>query len=432
MDKMIDFFKSGRNRLIAVIILISILGYTGYKIFGKKNATVQYQTATATKGTMVSYVTASGTIAAGDTNNVTTTASGFVTKLYVKIGDSVVQGQKIADVALDRDGQQRLASAYASYLQAQNQINSAQTSMYSLQSAMFGKWKTYTDLATNSTYTNSDGSPNISNRALSQFIIAQDDWLSTQAQYINQQNVIAQTQASANNALLAYQAAQPSIIAPSAGIITNLTIAPAVPITVTTSNSSTNGTSTTPVTVATIKLPQGNTLAVVNLSEVDGNKVQPGQKVTLTLDALQNLTFTGHVLIVNTTGSVSSGVTTYPATIAFDTSSDKIYTNMAVNASIITKVQDNVILVPSTAVTTTNGTSTVRVQKNGQISTVTVTTGDSNDTDTAILSGLNDGDTVITGTTSASSTITTGTSSAFSSVNRGFGGAGGAVIRRGN
>jgi multidrug efflux pump subunit AcrA (membrane-fusion protein) len=292
---------------------------------------------------------------------------------------------------------------------------------------MYAKWKTFTDIATNSTYQNPDGSANTTNRTLTPFTIAQDDWLATEANYKNQQNVIAQAQASANNALLAYQAAQPSIIAPSAGIITNLTIAPAVPITVTTSNSSTNGSSTTPVTVANIKLPQGNTLAVVNLSEIDGNKVQPGQKVTLTLDALPDLTFTGHVLIVNTTGIVSSGVTTYPATIAFDTSSDKIYTNMTVNASIITKVQDNVILIPSAAVTTTNGSSTVKVQKNGQISTVTVTTGDSNDTDTAILSGLYAGDTVITGSNTASSSSTSGASSAFSSVNRGFGGAGGAV-----
>jgi multidrug efflux pump subunit AcrA (membrane-fusion protein) len=127
IEKITDFFKNRRNLIIAIIILLLILGYMGFKTFGKKSAAVQYQTTTATKGTMVSYITASGTVAAGDTNNVTTTASGFVTKLYVKIGDSVVQGQKIADVTLDRDGQQRLASAYASYLQAQNQINSAQT-----------------------------------------------------------------------------------------------------------------------------------------------------------------------------------------------------------------------------------------------------------------------------------------------------------------
>jgi membrane fusion protein, macrolide-specific efflux system len=409
------------NKTLVVIafIIIAIIGVSAYKIFGKKTTTTQYQTSTAEKGTMVSSVTASGNVAAGDTTNVTTTASGFVSQLYVKIGDTVTKGEKIADVTLDSDGQQRLASAYASYLQSQNQITSAQNTMYTLQSSLFSKWQTFTNLAENSTYTNSDGSPNTENRTLPQFIMAQDDWLNAQAQYNSQQNIIAQAQASANNALLAYQEAQPTIIAPSSGIITNLTIAPAIPITITTSTSN-NSTSTTPKTVATVRLPEGHTLAVVNLSEMDSVKVKPGQKVTLTLDALPNQTFTGHVLIVDKSGAVSSGVTTYPATITFDSSSDNIYSNMGVNASIITNVQDNVILVPSAAVTTTSGTSTVKILKNGQASTITVTIGDSNDTQTAIMSGINEGDIVITGTTTAKTT--TSATSAFSSIGRGFGG----------
>jgi membrane fusion protein, macrolide-specific efflux system len=427
--KPMNKFLNTPKKVIIGVIAIALLALTGYKLFGSKTATVQYQTSTAAKGTMVSSVTASGTVAAGDTTNVTTTASGFVSTLYVKIGDTVTQGEKIADVTLDRDGQTRLASAYSSYLQSQNQITTAQTAMYSLQSSMFSKWQTFTNLAENSTYTNPDGSPNTGNRTLPQFIEAQDDWFTTQAQYQSQQNVIAQAQASANNASLTYQEAQPTIVAPSAGVITNLAIAPGVPVTVSTntsSNSSSN--SVTPLTVATIRLPQGHTLAVVDLSEMDAAKVKPGQKVTLTLDALANQTFTGKVLIVNTEGAVSSGVTTYPATIAFDTSSDSIYTNMGVNASIITNVQDNVILVPSAAVTTTGGASTVKVMKNGQVSTVSVTIGDSNDTQTAVLTGLNDGDTVVTGTTTAKTTAS-GAASAFSSIGGrgGFGGGGGAV-----
>jgi multidrug efflux pump subunit AcrA (membrane-fusion protein) len=91
---------------------------------------------------------------------------------------------------------------------------------------------------------------------------------------------------------------------------------------------------------------------------------------------------------------------------------------MAVNAKIITNVKDNVLLVPSTAVQTTNGQSTVRILKNGQLQTVAVTTGDSNDTDTEIMSGLSEGDTVVTSIVTQS-TGSRATSSPFSG---GFGG----------
>jgi membrane fusion protein, macrolide-specific efflux system len=422
-------FNSPKKIVIAiVVVLLLIFGLS--KLFGKKTTSPQYLTAQAEKGTLITSVTASGNVTAGDTVEVTTTASGFANQVYVKVGDTVSQGQKIADVTLDRDGQQRLASAYANYLSAQNQLTSAQISLYSLQSSMFTKWQTFTNLSENSTYTNSDGSPNVENRTLPQFITSQDDWLATEAQYKNQQNVIAQSQATANNALLNYQIAQPSIIAPSSGVIANLTIAQGVPITITTSTSTTNNSSSsTPQTVATIRLPQGKPLAVVNIAEIDAAKVKAGQKVTLTLDAFTNQTFTGHVLIVDTSGTVSSGVTNYPATIAFDTENDSIYPNMGVNASIITKVKDNAILVPSAAVQTTNGESTVRIMKNGSVTSTVVELGDSNDTQTEIISGIKEGDTIVTGSTQTTSSNQSNSSSPFSAF--GNRGAGGAAVRVG-
>jgi len=70
-----------------------------------------------------------------------------------------------------------------------------------------------------------------------------------------------------------------------------------------------------------------------------------------------------------------------------------IYPNMAVDASIITTVKDNIVLVPNAAV---QG-STLRVMKNGKLTSVDVTVGLSNDTQTEIVSGVSDGDTVVTG-----------------------------------
>ena len=64
---------------------------------------------------------------------------------------------------------------------------------------------------------------------------------------------------------------------------------------------------------------------------------------------------------INTTGAVTSGVTTYPAVIQLDDTNADILPNMSATANIITKVDDNVLLVPSAAVQTVGTTSTVRV-----------------------------------------------------------------------
>jgi membrane fusion protein, macrolide-specific efflux system len=413
-----------QTKIIIGVIVLALIGFGILKIVTGGSKQPQYQTATATRGTLITTVTASGNISTGGTVNITTGATGTVTQLYVKNGEKVTQGQKVADIALDRDAQQKQTQAWASYLSSQNQVNSAQASLYSLQSSMFTKWQTYTNIAENSTYQNPDGSPNTSNRTLPQFTTTQDDWLSTEANYKNQQGVIAQAQASLTSAYYNYQLLSSTITAPADGTISNLAIAQGLPISLTSSSSNSN--SVTTQAVGTITLPEGGVQAIVDLAEIDAAKVTTGNKATLTMAAFPNQTFTGKVLILNTNGVVSSGVTTYPATIVFDTSLPNMYPNMAVDASIITKVEDNVILVPTTAVQTTSGISTVRVLKNGQVTPVTVQTGDSDDTQTVITSGVNEGDIVVTSViNSVKSTSTTSTTSPFSA----FGGGGARIPR---
>jgi len=211
------------------------------------------------------------------------------------------------------------------------------------------------------------------------------------------------------------------------GVVSNLSITPGLTIAVSSvsqnssSNTSSSGNSQT---IGTITLEDGTPQASISLTEIDVVKIKPSQKVTLTLDALPDKTFTGKVSAVNTNGSVSSGVTTYPTTITFDTAVDTIYPNMAVNATIITDVKNNVILVPSSAVQTSNGISTVRVMKDGQPTSVQVEVGDSNDTQIEIISGVNVGDTVVTGQTGATTPGSTGATSPFGNTRGGFGGAG--------
>lgn len=383
-----------RSLVIKVVIgvLIILLGYfLVTRIFLGKSAAPQYQTAVVEKGTLVTNVTASGTISSGNRVGITTSATGIVSEVYVQNGDSVSAGQKIADITPDQNAQQKQAAAYASYLAAQNSLNAAKSKMNSLQSALF---------KANQAFVNDAGTQN-PDTSDPKYIEENADWQQAQADYTNQQGVISQAEASLSSAWLSYAQVSSTITAPTSGTITNLSLTPGQVIssgqsTASSDTSTPNSGSST--SYGTITINQGTPQAVVNLSEVDVTKVRVGQRATLTLDAFTDKTFTGTVTAINTSGSVVSNVTTYPATITFDSGEADIYPNMAVSAQIITDVKNDVLLVPSSAITGTGDNATVRVLKNGQAQTVNVTTGASNDTQTEITSGLSEGDTVVTST----------------------------------
>ncbi len=142
----------------------------------------------------------------------------------------------------------------------------------------------------------------------------------------------------------------------------------------------------------------GNPIATFNVSEVDVNRIKPGQKATITLDSIPGKTFTGRVMTVDKIGTVSSGVTNYPVVILFDANAPEILPNMAATANIIIDSKPGVLLVPSDAIQTqTNGSAYVRVLQNGQPVNITVETGLSSDTQTEIVSGVSEGQQVITG-----------------------------------
>jgi len=417
-QRVINWLKKPLHLLI-VIGVIGGIGYGGWRIMGERSTQPQYQTAIAERGSLITSVSASGNVTTGNSLTVTTTATGTVKNVYFKNGDKVTAGQKIAEIDLDQDSLQRQTAAWASYLSAKNSLAQTQTNLYTLQSKEFAANQVFMKGAVANNDSTSEPT----------YIQQNADWLAAEAAYKNQAGVIAQAQANLSSSWLNYRQVASVITAGKSGLIKNLTIAPGSVI-----SSSTTSTSNSAAQqqLATISDVQGSTQTVVGLSEIDVVAVAAGQKATLTLDALPDKTFTGKVLIVNTNGQVSSGVTTYPATIIFDSPADSIYPNMAVSAKIITGVQDNMILVSSAAIQTSGGASTVRVLKDGQVSTVTVEVGGSNDTQTAIISGINEGDTVVTGVTNSATTGQTSVGASPFSLfgGRQSGGGGGGVVRR--
>ncbi|HVZ67651.1 MAG TPA: efflux RND transporter periplasmic adaptor subunit [Patescibacteria group bacterium] len=426
MNLLKDFFKkiasipkwflnlSTAKKALAIIVVLLVCSFV-YISLTKKSNKPTYQTAKVERGTLVTSVTASGTVTSGNSTPITTQATGVVSQVYVANGDTVSQGENIATIALDQTSQQKQAAAYSSYLSALNNLNSAKAQMNGLQADLFQANQAFvTDRGVANPITDDP-----------QYIIEKANWLQAESNYNNQQNVINQAQAALNSASLSLAQTSATVTAPIAGTVSNLNLTPGLPIissSTSTNNSSGSNTSTTQ-TLGNVTLDNVPLTATVNLTEIDVTKIKVGQKVTITLDAFPDKTFTGRVAAIDTTGSVSSGVTTYPTTITFDSSIDGIYPNMGVNVTIITSVSDNVLMVPSGAVQTQDGVSTVRVLKNGQVQTVDVEVGKSSDTETEITSGLTTNDTVVTGTITTQRSTTTGASTSPFGGNSGFGGA---------
>jgi len=162
-----------------------------------------------------------------------------------------------------------------------------------------------------------------------------------------------------------------------------------------------------------------------NIAEADISNVQVGQAVAITFPALTGTTATAKVTAISPTATSSNSVVTYATTITLDSLPAKVRLGQTAQAAItVASSGSDSLYVPAAAITTANGTSTVKVVKDGKTSTVDVTTGVVGDQGTEITKGLTAGETIVLGTVTQSTTSTTGTGTGTTRTG-GFGGAGG-------
>lgn len=403
-----------KHKIYAILILGLVAGggYFAYtRLFSKQSTTPQYQTAKVVKGTLVETVSASGAVTTANNTPVVTQVTGKITKLYVNNGDAVKVGQKIAAIELDQSSNQKYLQQLASYKNAVNSLETAKNNLRQYETdaktadnafieGAFNKGKNDNSLTYQQLYTNKR--------------VAEE-------KFQIQQKVVESSQMSLNSSAMTLQNYSPTIYAPISGVITGLSLREGSVIPTQAVSSSTNILSQNIAYITTSSLP----IVSVSLTEIDIPKVEIGAKATLTFDAFPDKTFTGKVFSINTTGSVSSGVTSYPTTIIMDTENPKIYANMSSTANIIITGKDNVLYIPSSAVLTRNNKTVVRKLVNGQIEYAPVETGISSEMGIEIISGVNEGDEVVTAVVVPSSSINRGTASPFGIRTGGVGGGGG-------
>ena len=165
-------------------------------------------------------------------------------------------------------------------------------------------------------------------------------------------------------------------------------------------------------------------------TESDVAKIEKGQQASVTFDAMQGTRASGKVTAIDQTSTTSNNVVQYGVTVSLTDPPSGLRIGATATVQVITASADNVLLVPTAAVRTAGGRSSVTVLSAGKQVTKIVQTGAQGDQGTEIKSGLSEGDQVVIATT------TSGTGGGGFPTGRfpgggGIGGAGGRVGGRG-
>ncbi len=370
-----------------VVIAGGSIYWFGFGPTTSQSALAASITATASLQTIEKTVSATGTLAPTSDEDVNFVASGTVTAVKVKAGSTVKKGQVLATVSTLTE-KANLLSVKASLASAEAQLSSAEAS---------------------SSGTSSDAATIASDKA-----------------------AVSVAAAAVTTAQTEYDGT--TLVAPIAGLVTTVNLAVGDVVTGSSSSSasssstgatgstgtstttSTGSTDTTTSSTADFEIIGTDSWSVsVSLSASDIKNIKVGQEVDLSTD--ENSSFFGTVASIGLLPSTTSGAATYPVVVDITGSPADLYDGVTVTAKIIYSKRTNVLTVPSAAITTANGVSTVEKLVNGKEVKTTVTVGDTSGTLTEITKGLSKGDevseTLFTPGSGNSGTTGTGTRGTF-------------------
>lgn len=373
--------------LVAIVVVLAVVAFL---LSGnKKKEQVQFNTAEVAPANIVNTVSATGTIEPVTSVTVGTQVSGIVSKLYVDYNSVVKKGQVIAE--LDKSNlTSELNSAKASLEQSKASLASAESSL-SYQTANFRR-----------------------NKALYQKgLISGNDYESARLSYqtalanvssARDQVASAQEQVKKAQTNLSYA----TITSPIDGIVLSKSV----------EEGQTVAASFSTPTLFTIAKDLTNMQVVADVDEADIGDVKVGERVTFTVDAYPDNTFSGTVKQVRQEATTTNNVVTYSVVITAPNADLKLKPGLTATVTIYTQENKGVLSVPSKALRFTPEKETVGGMKIKDIANAKnkvwtiegntvvahrVNIGMTDGSHTQILSGIRRGAKVITGISSATS-----------------------------
>ncbi len=336
---------------------------------GKGEISLVYETAKVEPTTISTSVTATGTIEPVNEVEVGTQVSGIISKIYVDYNSVVKKGQVIAE--LDRTNlESELTSAKANLTSAKSELDYQTTNLKRIKE-LHGKG-----------YVSDDEYDN----ALLNYKKALES-------YKGQQQTVSRAQTNLGYA---------TITAPIDGVVLSKDI----------EEGQTVASSFSTPTLFTIAHDLTDMRVIADVDEADIGGVHEGQRVSFTVDAYPDDTFSGMVTQVRQQGEEESNVVTYEVVISAPNKDLKLKPKLTANVNIYTKEVTNVLSVPSKAMHFTptkqtinkgekikdcNATNKVWVKNGNVLTACAVKVGMTNGIRTEIVSGVKQGTEVITG-----------------------------------
>lgn len=411
--------------LAAVIVIAGVSVFLFFNPFAAKTAAATTQlTGTVQQGTVSSSITATGTIDAVKDVNASFATSGTIKSVRVSLGDTVKKGAVLGTLAT-ADLKTAVSQAQTALSRAYQNLADAQTS--------------YTDAQTASTSTsnstsggNNNGTSSVSSAR--QQVDSDEDAVvaaTTALTTANDNLASATLKSPATGLVIAVNGSVGSDVSAGStsstsgagtGSAASATGTGGAASSSSSTSSSSSSSSSAFVTIADVS----RFTVTAAIAEADIADVKIGQKSTITFPALANATSAATVTAIAPTSTASNSVVTYATTITLTDPPANLRLGQTADVTITTKSSAaNALYVPAAAITTANGTSTVKVVKNGKTTSVTVKLGVVGDAGTEITSGLTAGETIVIGSVSTATT-TTGTTGTTGVTGRtGFGGGAG-------
>lgn len=386
----IKFQKISKVKKIIVVIIVVIITIGLQQYFQNQNKN-GYILEKAKISSITEKVSETGNIETTGKTEIYSSANGIIEEIYVKNNDTVTKDQELFKVKSTATIQEQQA-AYANYLAAKSALDLALSTAYDLRSDMFTKWDRYRDMATSDEYEDANDSPKESERLAAEFQSTQDNWLSAEKKYKDQQTAIAKAQASVRSTWLLYQATQnATVLSQADGTVSNLTVSVG-------DNVSAYISPAMPVSPVLIVADFSKHTAKFMIGESDIHKVKPGQKVELEADAVDNKKYEGVVERVDEIGTNYNGVVKYNIYIEIINPDEQLKFGMTIDADIITKELKNVLTVPNSAVKPYKNGKAVRVVnlKTKEMEYIPVEIGIKGNKETQIIKGINEGQEIIT------------------------------------
>jgi HlyD family secretion protein len=338
---------SRRGWLIVAVVVLLIGGGIGARVYRNRSNFPAVTVETIRKRDLDAIVSASGTIEPKRQVNVSATTMGRVTRLAVQEGQRVKAGQFLLEIdprslagQIDR-GEASVAAARAALEQTTTAVEQARASLDLAQQTL----KRQQDLSKDGLTTRES-----LERAQNDVTLREADLRARQQEVQARQQQIKQEEASLSTTR--YNLSQVTIASPMDGIVTRRNIEEGENVVVGTMNNA----GTVLLTVADMSAIQ----AEIQVDETDIPNVAIGQKAVVTIDAVPDKTFKGHVTDIGnsptqtTTTAANTGqrqATNFKVVVTIDDPVPDVRPGFSCSAEITTATRKDAVAVPIQSLT---------------------------------------------------------------------------------